>query len=217
MLNGLVYDAETVRPVPPQQGDRKPGLEYCDGWDDYKGAGVSVVAAYSWSADCYFLYEREQLPEFQALVAVHDEVFGFHSLEFDDQLLAAAGCQVQTTYDVLCEIRAAAGFPRDWTKPVQPGEPSRKGVSFSLELLAQLNLGYGKIGYGNPPELWQQGHKAQVKARCLHDVKLLQKLLELSGVVSGTEGRLLDSNTARWLYLKPLGAPSDAYRSLDLH
>ena len=144
-----------------------------------------------------------------------DEVFGFHSLEFDDQLLAAAGCQVQTTYDVLCEMRAAAGFSRDWTKPLQSGEPSRKDVSFSLELMAQLNLGYGKMGWGNPPELWQQGHKAQVKARCLHDVKLVKGLLELSSVISCTEGRLLDPNTGRWLYLKPLGVPADAYRSLD--
>ena len=83
-------------------------------------------------------------------------------------------------------------------------------------IIRYFRLGYdGKIGWVNPPELWQQGHKAQVKARCLHDVKLVKGLLESSGVISGTEGRLLDPNTGRWLYLKPLGVPADAYRSLD--
>ena len=215
MLNGLVYGTATVRLLQPEQGDGQPSLDYCDGRQDFVRASVSVVAAYSWMTDCYYVFEQNALDDFQVLAATHDEVFGFQSLEFDDQLLASAGCHVTTTYDVLCEIRAAAGFPRDWTKPPQAGEPSRRDVGFSLPLMSQLNLGYGNMSWGKTPEVWQQGHKAQVKAQCLHDVKLIKGLLELSGVISGTEGRLLDPNTGKWLYLKPLGVPADAYRSLD--
>lgn len=216
MLNALAYDLETRHPVPHPGKAVDPGLQYCEGWHDLKGMGISVVAAYSWLADQYYVFESDQLEDFAALAATHDERFGFHSCEFDDRVLQANGCPVSTTYDLLHEIRAAAGFNRDWTEPPQAEEPSRKGVSFKLDLMAKLNLGYGKIGWGNPPELWQQGRKAEVKARCLHDVRLLKELLELSGVVSGTEGRLLDPNTGNWLYLKPLGVPADAYRSLNL-
>ncbi len=166
----VVYDCETVRCIPA--GDRSPGLEYCRGWNDFKGMGIAVICAYSSWNDRYHVYLQDNLSDFQLLVDRAQEIVGFNSLSFDDQLCVANGLRVKTTYDLLCNIRVAAGMPPNYVKGA-----TRAG--YSLEQLAQANLGCGKFGTGViAPELWQKGNRESVIDYCLTDVNITWKLYE---------------------------------------
>jgi hypothetical protein len=37
----LVYDCEIVKAIP--NGQKKKGIEYCEGWGNFEGMGVSVI------------------------------------------------------------------------------------------------------------------------------------------------------------------------------
>ncbi|MCT7971223.1 hypothetical protein [Laspinema olomoucense] len=129
---------------------------------------------------------QDNLAEFEALVKQADEVVGFNSLKFDDNLCAAHGLNVRTTYDLLCEIRVAAGMPPHYVKGV-----TRSG--YSLEALAQANLGMGKSASGAlAPQLWQQGQQGKVIDYCLGDVAMNRKLYQQrSQLVDPTNGQRL--------------------------
>lgn len=166
----VVYDCEIVRCLPTDSPS--PDLEYCAAWDDFENMGISVIAAYSSWDDRYHIYLADNLGDFQALVDRAEEVVGFNSIAFDDRLCAANGLKVQTTYDLLCQVRIAAGMPPHYVKDVtRPG--------YSLEKLAVANLGYGKSGSGAlAPQLWQQGKYGQVIDYCLGDVAIAKGLYD---------------------------------------
>lgn len=152
--------------------DRSPDLEYCQGWDEFEGMGIAVICAYSSWEDRYYVYLQDNLANFQALIDQAEEIVGFNSLSFDDQLCAANGLRVKTTYDLLWHIRVASGMPPHYVKGV-----TRAG--YSLGQLAKANLGYAKSGTGTlAPELWQRGNRGSVIDYCLGDVNLTRKLYE---------------------------------------
>ena len=61
-------------------------------------------------------------------------MIGFNSLSFDDKLCKAHGIEVETTYDILCEVRQATGQPPFYAKGF-----TRAG--YNLDALAKANLG----------------------------------------------------------------------------
>jgi hypothetical protein len=121
-----------------------------------------------------------------------DIVIGFNSKGFDDKLLSYNGIEVETTYDLLEEIRYAAYSSRSW-------EDCPKGHSYKLDTIAQAN-GMAKSGSGElAPKLWQDGKHQEVIDYCLHDCVITAKLLNL-----GLNGQLIDPNTNSKLQLKQL-------------
>jgi hypothetical protein len=125
-------------------------------------------------------------------VYAHYPVVGFNSANFDDKLMAAHGIKVKTTYDVLEQVRIAAGFEPHHTSV-------RRGYSYKLDAIAQAN-GMAKTGSGAlAPVLWQQGKHQEVKDYCLNDVRITRNILEL-----GLKGELIDPNTGKRLKLAPL-------------
>lgn len=180
----VVYDCEIVNCIPT--GSRSPDFTYCQGWKDFTGMEISVIAAYSSWDDAYHIYLQDNLAAFEVLVKQANEVVGFNSVQFDDNLCAAHGLNVTTTYDLLCEIRVAAGMPPHYVKGVTRG-------GYSLEALAKTNLGIGKSGSGAlAPQLWQQGQYGKVIDYCLGDVAITRKLYQRRyQLVDPTNGQLL--------------------------
>jgi hypothetical protein len=117
-------------------------------------------------------------------------LIGFNSRAFDDKVMAANGStRAITRYDLLEEVRVAAGYTADHRSVP-------KGYSYSLDAIARAN-GVAKSGNGAlAPRQWQNGEFRAVINYCLNDVEITSKLLYL-----GQAGRLIDPNTGRTLQL----------------
>jgi len=103
---------------------------------------------------------------FRKLLYKADNIIGFNSINFDDRLLKANSINVDTTIDLLQEVRKAA----------KNHKVDGRG-SYKLGLLAEHNLPYTKSGSGElAPVLWQEGKYNEVVSYCLNDVRLLKDL-----------------------------------------
>ena len=157
----LFYDCEIIN---------NPNVH---GWQNYKALGICAIGCYAnwlpkdrrlqcFTADGGF-------DGFQDLANQADEIVGFNSIGFDDPLCQAHGIQIQTTYDLMTEVRRAAGEPLS----------GRCTPGYNLARLSQVNLGRDKTGHGaKVPALWQAGKKQQVIEYCLNDVMLLHDLYQ---------------------------------------
>ncbi|MGL4499413.1 MAG: hypothetical protein ACRCU2_10175 [Planktothrix sp.] len=69
-------------------------------------------------------------------------------------------------------------------------------VGYSLEALAQTNLGIRKSASGTlAPQLWQQGQQGKVMDYCLGDVAITRKLYQ-------QRSQLVDPTNGQWLSLR---------------
>ena len=171
----IVYDIEIINAVPDSKKANLAGINYCQGWDDKEGMGISVIGAYDYSEERYRVFCEDNLVDFTALVSKTDVLVGFNSINFDNQVLAANGIEVpdEINYDLLREIWKGAGLDPDAYKPRSHG-------SFGLSNVASVNLGVRKSGEGAlAPVQWQRGQIGNVIDYCLMDVKLTKQLLDL--------------------------------------
>jgi len=190
----LIYDTEIKNGVPGKE-ELIPGINYCKGWDDFKGMGVAVVAAYDYTEDAYRVFCEDNLDEFQHLVWDHldqgDKIVGFNSLKFDNPLVKVHGVDIpdEGSYDLQLAIHKAARLGPEFNKRTHTG--------FSLDACVRTNfLGVGKIGDGAmAPVLWQQGKIGKVIDYCLSDVWLTKILLDK--VV--TKGGILNPKTGLFM------------------
>ncbi len=175
----IVYDLEIKKAILAAGEAPMPGIEYCSGWKDHKGQGISVLCAYDYTQDRYRVFCDDNLRGFQDLVDGGSLVIGFNSQHFDDQVCNAHGLQVKTGYDLLREIYKALGldpFPSKYG-------PEYRG--FSLDAMAVANGLGAKSGQGSlAPVDWQQGRVGSVVDYCLQDVRITKGLVDL--VLSGT-------------------------------
>ena len=174
----LFYDCEIIRCVPqgcrPQHGN----YQYCRGWGDYVGMGISVVGVAlqtptkTWYDVLVFdgtdgIRQRER---FKKAMSLADRIVGFNSQHFDDQLMQAHGINVNTDYDLLKEVRVASGQPPNYVQ-------GRTRRGYNLGNLAKANLGASKAGDGaDAPKMWQDGQRQQVIDYCRQDTRLLVEL-----------------------------------------
>ena len=186
----LIYDIEIEKAIPTRQLIK--GIDYCAGWSDYENMGIAVIG-YKWSHEDVASYTTSAEGFLDMLMQYDDEYYhlvGFNSRNFDDRLLTANGLEgIETDYDLLEQVRIAAGFKAGY-KSVP------KGYKYSLESISQSN-GTAKTGQGAlAPVLWQQGKKQEVIDYCINDVLITEKILEL-----GLAGALVDPNTGNKLQL----------------
>jgi hypothetical protein len=192
-MNRLIYDIEIIKAIPTRE-PQIDGIEYCDGWTDHEGMGISVIG---------YQYNDEPIEHclsaasfLDLLISLDNEEYalvGFNSRSFDDKLLAANGLEdIETDYDLLEEVRIAAGFRAHF-------QSVPKGYSYKLDAIAKAN-GMAKTGSGElAPVLWQQGKEQQVIDYCEMDIAITAAMLDL-----GLAGELIDPNTGDKLQLRAL-------------
>lgn len=163
----MVYDCE-IKYSPQCSAD----------WRDFKRLGLSVFGCY-----CNWLPEAERWQAFtedtnfagvQDLIDQAEEIIGFNSLRFDDALCEAHGIRIKTTFDLMVEVRRAAGEPL--FGPCTPG--------YKLLRIAEANLGEdlpqvrlrSRQSPSQVPDLWRSGEREKVIKHCLNDVFLTHEL-----------------------------------------
>ncbi len=193
----LIYDTEIKHGVP---GKEEPieGVQYCEGWEDFTGMGIAVIAAYDYTEDACRVFCDDNLQELQHLIWSHidqgEKIVGFNSLKFDNPLVRVYGVDIpdEASYDLLVEIWKAAGLKPEFEKDTHMG--------FSLDDCIQANFsGYGKTGDGAmAPLMWQRGEIGKVIDYCLSDVwltkMLMDKVLKDSVILSPKDGSILELN-----------------------
>lgn len=197
----ILYDLEIIKAISEKSGLRVDGIEYCEGWHDHTNMGISVIgfcAIITNGKDMiigdpsFVAGDYWGLQFFRKLANESDGVIGFNTRGFDDKVLAAAGIEVNTTYDLLEEVRLAAYGSIDY-------QDSPKGHSYALGKLAAAN-GLTKTGDGaNAAIEWQKGLHKKVADYCMNDVLISAKILK-----RGIEGSLKNPNAPGELRLRSL-------------
>jgi len=165
----LIYDCEIAKLIPSKDEPNDPNYEYCKGWGDHEGMGISVVSVYDFDEDFPRIFMEDNLDEMFELMEKTDIIAGFNSKRFDNKLLAAHGYTVpdEKTFDLFLEIKEAAG-----------AHQFAKG--YNLDNCCAVNLGHQKSGDGAlAPKLWQQGKIGAVVDYALRDIMLEYRLLAL--------------------------------------
>lgn len=196
-MRRLVYDCEIIRCISSKHQVQNPGLEYCKGWRDFDGMGVSVIGAMDIETHQPFIFMPDNLYDFQGLVKEYDLVCGFNNLAFDNMLLAASGIHVpeEKSYDLLVEIWKAAGLPGHFV--------GRKSGGYNLDAIVRANTEFGgKTGPGaQAPIEWQGKRYGKVANYCLDDVFFTCYLINLieRGDETSNPGKLIDPKTGEIL------------------
>ena len=192
-LDAVVYDLEIECAVPDHRSSIKPGVKYCQGWTDYAGMGVAVLCAYDLLEDRPHIYLADNLDDFAVLVESREHLIGFNSLAFDDNVVAAQGIAVKTTYDLKVE---AAGIIKG--KRI----PGRRLSDFARVNGCTQN---GAVeDHAGIPELWQLGQRGVVIDECMGDVMTLVALVRKLPVI-------LDPVTMREFTLRDIRGDSQQF------
>lgn len=192
MFTYMVYDCAIIKAIPNPKVVQSGKIEYCKGWDDIEGMGISCIGARIVNVNNteYEFYDTAfvddslvdeldgQLDNFEAfdlcLENVHC-IVGFNNNHFDDKLLNANGYKIPfgvINYDILAEIWEGAGLSRTFEYPSHTG--------FSLDAICSANGIGKKTGTGElAPILWQNNKKNEVISYCKNDVKLTDALFRL--------------------------------------
>lgn len=165
----LIYDCEIIKAIPNKKEDPIEGIEYCKGWGDHKGMGISVIGVYDYLENRYRVFTQDNIQEFQELVNQRDLIVGLNSIGFDNKLVEANGISIshKIHYDIMLEVG----------KLVYPNKQYFKGCG--LEACCSANFNTKKSGNGAlAPIDWQRGKIGTVIDYCLNDVKLTKDLLD---------------------------------------
>lgn len=166
----LTYDIEILRAILNGQTEddfqeEYPGIEYCRSFQDFDQMGIGCLCALANYSKLPLIYDAKNIAAFRDEIAKADVIVSYNGDSFDAKVLAANGITIPAykSLDLLAEIKRA------------------DGVRFSLDAMAECNLGYGKNGSGKmAPIRWQQGHYAEVIQYCLNDVLMTQELYTLA-------------------------------------
>jgi hypothetical protein len=167
----IIFDTEIKKAILAREEEPIEDIEYCDGWTDYEGMGISVVGVYDYVENRYRVFMDDNINELQELIDSRDLVIGANSIGFDNKLCEANGIKIshKNQYDVMLEI-AKLVYP-DSKKPYFKG--------CGLDNCVKANFGTQKSGHGAmAPIDWQRGKVGTVIDYCLNDVRLTKKLVD---------------------------------------
>ncbi|MEN9433909.1 MAG: hypothetical protein RLZZ422_1498 [Pseudomonadota bacterium] len=180
----LIYDCEIIKAIPPKPNEpHYEDIDYCEGWKDFAGMGISVIGAYSSITELH-VFCADNFHIFQGRLDQHDVIVDFNGHNFDRNLLAANDITIDDYkhFDILRAIWKAQGLDPDEFNPRTHG-------GYGLDAMARANLeNLTKSGNGAlAPVLWQRGQVGEVIDYCLNDVhithELFQRLLGMSGML----------------------------------
>lgn len=171
----IIIDVEIEKAIPPRNHLEPclPDIEYCEGWRDFKGMGITCVCTYDLRTNLSRAFLRENMQELPAYLA-GEATAGFNTRRFDMPLLAEHGVTVdgERHYDILESIWIALGLDPDNFVPRTHG-------GWSLDVVCYHTLGHRKSGDGaSAPIWWQRGLRGRVVDYCLRDVWLEARLLQ---------------------------------------
>lgn len=202
-MKALVYDLEIVKAILGKNEPRLAGIEYCKGWHDHAGMGISVLCAYEYETDRYRVFCQDNLSAFVDLAKQQDLLVSFNGLAFDNKVIEAHmpgvrfEYQPEHDYDLLVETWAGAGLG--------PTFNFRTHGGYGLDALCERNLGTRKTANGAlAPVLWQQGAIGAVIDYCLNDVWMTKELFDL--VLA--QGWITSPKTGGQLTMRPPFQPS---------
>lgn len=159
----IVYDCEIKRCIPQKGKTNDPDLEYCQGWTDFIGMGISVVCVYDFSEQHMFTFapsnpfDKLRLTAYFTLTRC---AIGFNNHHFDNKLLNAHGIATPNTYDIFEEIKKQRGqYPK----------------KYNLDAICKANNIDSKTekeGGALAPILYQRGEFERLNEYCRQDVKM---------------------------------------------
>ena len=167
-MDTIVFDIET------QNFFTDPGV----GRDNFPALKISVVGAYSYAQDKYFIFEENQMGELMALFRGAERIVGFSSNRYDIPVLN------------LYFERFPIPNPAEKFKRVDLWKKERvdlldeiemaTGNRISLDRLAEANLGVTKTHHSwEAISLYKEGKMDELKEYCLNDVRLTKALYDL--------------------------------------
>ncbi|CAB5083340.1 hypothetical protein IST4116A_01234 [Burkholderia cenocepacia] len=174
--NSLIYDIEIVKAILGRGEERIEGIQYCDGWHDHAGMGISVIGAYDYAEARYRVFCEDNLDEFVALCAERAPLVSFNGIGFDDKVINAtldpySAMPKSFRYDLLAEIWRAAGL--------DPTFGGNSHTGYGLDATCEVNFGIRKSGNGaHAPIAWQQGRVGEVIDYCLNDIRITKRLFD---------------------------------------
>ena len=187
----LVYDCEIARAIPVKNKAPMRGVRYCDGWRDFTGMGVAVIACYDYKTVEVRIFCMDNLKGFQELIDERSVVVGNHNWDFDDPLVEAHGVRIpeKKSYDLYKEIYKAHGY-----------KASDRVGGLKLGDCARANLN-GRDKTEDPamaPVYWQRGMVGTVVDYCIQDVMIVRDLLDLV-----IDGKFISPHTKRVSKVRP--------------
>lgn len=188
----IILDVEIKKAILGRNETPIAGIEYCDGWRDFVGMGISVVCTYDTTTHLSRVFLEEDLRDL-ATYLDGKPTAGFNTKRFDLPLLREHGVDIGSLpegaqsrqgphYDILEEIWIALGLNPDKFNPRTHG-------GWGLDAVCQATLGIAKTGHGAlAPVWWQQGKRGKVIDYCLNDVwmegSLLLHIIQNDGLVT---------------------------------
>lgn len=170
MPNLIIYDIEIERPIPPKEEPMLDGIEYCDGWGDHAGMGISVIGVYDFTNGIPYLFSKDNIDELFHMMDTADVIAGFNNKRFDDKIMAAIGYEIpdEKSYDLFIEIKEAAGA-------------GKFAKGYNLDNCCHINLGMRKTeDAAQVPVFWQRGQYGRCFNYALQDITKEFLLLKLA-------------------------------------
>lgn len=168
----IVLDCEIKNAILGRGEVAIPGIEYCGGWRDFAGMGISTVCTYDTATHLSRCFLKEDLGDLSVYLW-KKPTSGFNTKRFDNLLLAQHGVDIDTSihYDMLEQIWIALGLNPDKFNPHTHG-------GWGLDAVCGATLGLHKTGHGAlAPVWWQQKRHGKVIDYCLNDVHMEGQLL----------------------------------------
>ena len=169
---------------------KKPIEECSRGWDSHDEMGVSVLCLYDYLTGRYRVFDDRNMREGLEILALHEIVVGFNTVNFDWRVLGATYpemVRVSRDFDILREIWKSRGLDPDHFD-------YRTHGGFKLDDVAFDTIGLRKTGNGaHAPLLYKEGRWAELVDYCLQDVKVEKELFEfiaLNGYIIRYQNRL---------------------------
>lgn len=173
----IIYDCEIKRCIPQKGKINNPSLQFCQGWTDYIGMGISVICVYEFNTDTMHTLLPDNPLHRAGLqyLLTNNLAVGFNNNRFDNNLLNAYGFVIPDSYDIFEEIKKIRGqYPK----------------GYKLDQIAQANNLTGKAeseGGALAPVLYQRGEIERLYKYCQQDVVMTREVYKLV-----LEGKLVD-------------------------
>jgi len=200
----IVYDIEIKKAILGKNEKPRDGIDYCEGWYDYKGMGISCICCYDYVENRYRTFMEDNMRDFILLLESRKTFVGFNNIRFDNKVIAHAVGNENIDPKKLSE----------WAMPTDSVNAKRYLNKKSYDILAEIlnagggwcsldamikenNLAAGKTGNGALAPIWyQEGRIGKLVDYCMADVwltkKLLDKIIQGEALISSKTGQRIN-------------------------